>query len=139
MLIRPDKSIESLCNQNQPVAMKESSPQKPTSRLHLKTADGIQFIRFEDIIRIEADDKKIKVFVTSSPVPITGTGKMEDIEIQLDATMFFRCHRSHIISLQHIEKYIPKGKGCPLVTAKGSVPLAESKTEQFKKSILKNI
>ena len=119
--------------------MNPPTPHTPTTRLHLKTADGIQFIRFEEIVRIEADDKKIKVFVDSSPVAITGTGKMEDIELQLPAAMFFRCHRSHIISLQHIEKYIPKGKGCQLVTKKGAIPLAESRTDLFKKNILKKI
>lgn len=112
---------------------------QPTTRLHLKTIDGIQFIRFEDIIRIEANDKKIKVFATSSPEPITGTGKMDDIELQLPPDTFFRCHRSHIISLQHIEKYIPKGSGCQLVTSKGAVPLADSKADQFKNSILQKI
>lgn len=111
----------------------------PISRLHLKTADGIQLIRFEDIIRIEADNKRIKVFVTSSPAPITGIGKMEDIEMQLDPAMFFRCHRSHIVGLQYIEKYTPKGKGCQLVTVNGAIPLAESKASHFKKSILKKI
>ena len=119
--------------------MNATTHNQPTTRLHLRTADGIQFIRFEDIIRIEADDKKIKVFLCSMPDPITGTGKMDDIEEQLPSDIFFRCHRSHIISLQHIEKYIPKGSGCQLVTSKGAVPLAESKAILFKKNILQKI
>jgi DNA-binding LytR/AlgR family response regulator len=105
--------------------------------LRLKVADGIRFIPFEDIVRIEANNKKIFVFINSNVNPTEGYGKMSDISKQLDESNFFCCHRSHIINLKYIVKYLSKSS--KLVTKQGIVPLSERKAYSFRNSIMNKI
>jgi two-component system, LytTR family, response regulator len=105
--------------------------------LQLKVADGIQFIPYDDIVRIEFNKKKIMIFTNSNDKPIEGYGKMKDIEKQLSDSDFYCCHRSHIINLRYLVKYLSKSSD--LLTTRGIAPLSERKVNLFKNTIMNKI
>jgi two-component system LytT family response regulator len=76
---------------------------KNMMELHVK--DGIIFIRFQDIIRLEASGS-YTVFYLENQVKHIASKNLKECETQLDPTLFYRCHPSHIINLKKVEKMV---------------------------------
>ena len=56
----------------------------------------------EQILYLEVLDRKIYLHTSEETVPFYG--KLEDLEPALPGT-FFRCHRSYIVNLRHVQYY----------------------------------
>ncbi len=79
-------------------------------KIALNTIDGYTFVKFERIIRCEAQGNYTSVFLKGGkPVLITKTLKhYEDLLIPKG---FFRVHKSHLINLECVRKFIKGKKG----------------------------
>ena len=93
--------------------VKPSESTKPSAKytpdkIALPTQDGYTFVKIKDIIRCAAAGSYTRVFLKDhSSLLITRTLKhYEGVLADYD---FFRVHKSHLINLQHIRKFI-KGK-----------------------------
>ena len=78
--------------------------QNPFRKLGLPTVDGYTFIKLHDIIRCEADSNYTRFHALDGEkilVPKT----LKEYEGLLEEFNFLRVHRSHIINLDHIQKY----------------------------------
>lgn len=75
----------------------------------LKIGELTRKIRFEDIYYFETSPNAHKVILKEKNGFYEFYGNLKDIEQQLD-NRFFRCHRSYIINLQHIEQIDKKNK-----------------------------
>ena len=64
-------------------------------------------IDLEEVLRLESNDHYTWI--------VTATGKymsnlaLSDLEARLDPTVFFRCHRSHIVNLPHVHELARDG------------------------------
>jgi|BarGraIncu00222A_1022003.scaffolds.fasta_scaffold89695_2 DNA-binding LytR/AlgR family response regulator len=102
----------------------------------LKVPDGYSFFKFDEIVRFEAIQKRTLVYMIYSDKPIKLLNCMTDIVNKLSSHKeFFKCHRSHIVSLVHIEKYIKKQR--ILVTNNGNASIAKVHTKRFEESYCK--
>ena len=102
-------------------------------RMALPTQDCLLFLKFEEIIRCEADGAYTQLFLIDG-TRLLVSKNLKEIESQLPEDQFFRAHNSHIVNLQHLARYV-RTDGGKLELADGStVLLARRKREQFFKS-----
>ena len=88
-----------------------SLPDQPGRRLEFKgriglpVKEGLFYQQVSDIIRIESDGNYCTFFTCDEKKYVVGKniGEFEDI---LPSLQFFRCHKSHMINMVKVKKYI---------------------------------
>ena len=81
-----------------------------SGKLALPTSNGSEYINIKEIIRIEADGSYSKVFTTDKKMRLVSKN-LKSLEDSLEGESFFRTHKSHLINIEHIKKYIPVKDG----------------------------
>jgi two-component system LytT family response regulator len=87
-------------------------------KIALPSMDGIRFIKINEIIRCESDNNYTLFYLTSKE-KILVSKTLKDFEILLSGSKFYRVHKSHLVNLKFISKYIP-GEGGYLILEDGS-------------------
>jgi two-component system LytT family response regulator len=103
--------------------------------LTLASTDGVRFIKMKDIIRLEAQGRYTKFYLTNKEVILTSR-TLGDFEETLSANEFFRIHETHIVNLLYIDRF-HKGNNYVLLSDKTELPLARRRKEEFLKLIPK--
>lgn len=91
---------------------------KRFTKIALPSSDGIDFIEAETIVRVEAE-RSYSNFYLNNGKKILVSKPLKEYEALLEQCNFFRVHKSHMINLAHIEKYV-KGKGGYVIMNDGS-------------------
>lgn len=88
--------------------LKEAINNEKINKIALITLDGFTFVRFNEIVRCEAQGNYTSVFLSNgNSLLITKTLKhYEEILVE---KMFFRVHKSHLINLNFVRRFI-RGK-----------------------------
>ena len=73
--------------------------------IEVAVKDGIIFIKPNDLIRIEASGS-YTVFYLDNNIKHMSSKNMKYFETFLDPSLFFRCHKSHIINLKKVIKLV---------------------------------
>jgi two-component system, LytTR family, response regulator len=117
-------------------------PTNPISKIALPTMEGLQMIPIESIISCESDDNYTRLQLKGTRLPeghnkkILVTRSLKEMEEMLEQHSFIRVHRSYLVNLNEIEKYI-KGDGGYLVMSDGnSIDVARNKKEVLLKKLL---
>ena len=87
-------------------------------KISIPTMEGIILLPMSDLVRIEALGS-YAVFYLSSGKKITASRPIGDFEAALPDALFFRTHKSHIVNLNCVERYI-RGEGGSVVLQDGS-------------------
>lgn len=88
--------------------LKDAIVGKTLNKIVLTTLDGFTFVRFDEIVRCEAQGNYTDVFLNpSASLLITKT--LKHYEAILPPSTFFRVHKSHIINLSYVRRFI-RGK-----------------------------
>lgn len=99
-------------------------------KVALPTSQGYSFVRFGDIMRIEALTNGALFFLISKDQIIVSRG-MKECEDLLPSNYFVRVHKSHIVNIHHVKRY-NKGDGGTLVMDDGvSVEVSRRKKDEF--------
>jgi two-component system, LytTR family, response regulator len=69
--------------------------------------DGMVFIRQEDIVRVEGEGS-YSVFYTTGNEKYVSSRYLGEFEEVLPAEYFFRIHKSHLINIRKVRKYLKK-------------------------------
>ena len=91
---------------------------KRFTKIALPSSEGIDFIKADFIIRAEAE-RSYSNFYLENGKKVLVSKPLKEYEELLEQCNFFRVHKSHMINLNHIEKYI-KGKGGYVIMKDGS-------------------
>lgn len=83
-------------------------------KVALPTSDGYVFMEEDNIIRCEAYGNYTKVFQSEHSRPILVTHTLKHFEGLLAQSHFFRVHKSYLVNLKHVKRFI-KGKPAKLV------------------------
>ncbi len=75
------------------------------SQLALKCGHGITMVERESIFFLEKQGKKTIVHTTRGRYETTSS--LHSLESTLEKPDFFRCHKSFVINVKHVEKIIP--------------------------------
>jgi two-component system LytT family response regulator len=90
---------------------------KVFDNLAVPTMEGLQFISMNDIIRCESEDKYTKIFLNDKKM-IVASRTLGDFETLLQPYGFFRIHKSFLINLKHLKKYL-RGEGGQVIMTDG--------------------
>ena len=89
------------------------------NQIALPTIEGLIFVKLEDIIRCQAEGSYTRVFLSSQESVIVSK-ILRDIEGLLGDSGFLRVHKSHLINMNQIRKYV-KGSGGSVTMSDGAV------------------
>ena len=101
----------------------------------LPTQEGILFLPVKEILRCEADGSYTRIYRVSGE-EILISKNLKEIEGLLEGLHFCRVHKSHLIGLDHVVRYI-KGKGGEAIMSNGSrVEVSVRRREAFLKMLM---
>lgn len=130
--VRERKLLLDTAAQAQFQSFKHSFAEGKIRKIALSTFDGIIFRNIDDIVRCEGDNNYTTFYFTDK-TKLVISKTLKDFETLLNDSGFFRPHKSHLINLNKIKKYI-KGKSSILVMEDGSeVDVSVRKKEELSK------
>ena len=94
-------------------------PRMSTGRLMLKHREGVNFINMEDILLVQRENRATVLYTVGEGRFVT-SDSLGEVESKLDKQMFFRCHKSYIINLNHIDNITPYGRWTYIVKLRGT-------------------
>jgi len=95
------------------------TPHPVSGRLMLHHKDGVSFLNVSDIVLVQREDRTT-VFYTASGERYVTSDSLSDTEARLDSSIFFRCHKSYIVNLNHIKNITPYGRWTYIVHLQGT-------------------
>jgi len=100
------------------------------NKIALASMEGLQFVNLDDVIYCESLDNYTQFYlVDGKRIMVSKT--IKHFEEVLDETRFYRVHRSNIINLKYIDKYV-KGEGGYVVMKQGQrIPVSRRRKESF--------
>lgn len=113
---------------------KNSQPteERLLDKIAIPTLEGTYFYNKSEIIRAEADSNYTELHLVNGK-KIVSSKTLKEIEISLSKSSFIRVHKSHLINISFIKKYI-KGDGGMLVLNDDSmIPVSRSHKEELTK------
>ena len=87
-------------------------------KIALPSLNGVEFVKLDDIVRCEAESN-YTVFYLINGDKVTVSKTLKDYEDILSQNNFFRIHKSVIINIKYLKKYI-KGDGGSVIMEDGS-------------------
>lgn len=88
-------------------------------RLMLRHREGVSFIDLNDILLVQREDRATVLYTKEDSRFVTGDS-LAEMEERLPADVFFRCHKSYIINLNHIKDITPYGRWTYVVRLQGT-------------------
>ncbi|HHM21822.1 MAG TPA: response regulator transcription factor, partial [Bacteroidetes bacterium] len=86
-------------------------------KMSISGTDGIYFVKIKDIVRLEAEDNYTHIYLENGD-RITASKTIKTYEDMLQGINFYRVHKSHVVNLNYMKKFI-KGDGGYLVMDDG--------------------
>ncbi len=107
-----------------------SIPEIKQNTIKIPTIAGIDFVNTENIIRLEASGNYTNIILENDK-QILMSKNIKEAEKTLNEIVFFRTHRSHIINIHQIKRYVLGNGGCIVMSDGTEVPLSRRKKEEF--------
>jgi two-component system LytT family response regulator len=101
-----------------------------SKKIALNTSDGIWLVEQNEIIRLESDGSYTYVFFKNRE-KILISKPIGELEPRFSTVKFFRVHRSHLVNVDFIDKYVREDGGYVLLSNKDIVPVSRYKKEAF--------
>ncbi len=99
-------------------------------KVAIPDGDGLIFVSLSDIIRCDSDGN-YTYFILSNGKKVVSSRTLGEYEEMFEGENFFRIHRSHLINLDHVKKYL-KGEGGYVVMSDNSqVEVSRRKKNEF--------
>jgi two-component system, LytTR family, response regulator len=129
------RSQRSISKQVEILMQRIHQPAKSISKIALPTMEGLQMIPVDSIISCESEGNYTKLLLKNRQKIIVST-VLKDIEEMLEDYSFARVHRSWLVNLNEVEKYV-KGEGGYLIMSDGStVDVSRNKKDLLLKKLL---
>ena len=94
-------------------------PRAVSGRLMLRHRDGVSFVDLEDVLLVQREDRSTVIYTAGGGRYVT-SDSLSETEARLDPSVFFRCHKSYIINLNHISNITPYGRWTYVVRLEGT-------------------
>lgn len=115
------------------ITARHTAPEKsdPHVFIEIRVKDGVVYLKQKDIVRLEACGSYTEVYMDNG-IKHVGSKSLGDFEVKLDPAVFFRCHKSHIINLHKVQKFV-NHDGSYALMGDGSTP---DVSKAFKEGLL---
>ncbi len=74
------------------------------NKINIATSDGVICFKVSEVIRFEANGRYSTIYLING-TDICLTKTLKEIEKEIDATIFLRIHKSHLINMNMVRKY----------------------------------
>lgn len=108
----------------------QSAMQAEEKRIALHTSDGIELIAPNQIVRCEAL-QSYTTFILADKTRIMVSKNIGEMENLLPSNLFMRVHKSHLINIRYIKKYIRTDGGQLLMADGVCVDISRFKKEEI--------
>ena len=99
-------------------------------KIAVPSQEGVHFINIKDIVRVEAESN-YSVFHFADKRKLTASKTLKQVEEALEGYSFFRPHKSYIINLHYISRYV-RGEGGTIIMTDGhEVEVSRNKKKEF--------
>ncbi len=117
--IRDSRVRCDIAEETEPEPPKAINAERKTvdGRLMLRHREGVSFIDLNDILLVQREDRATVLYTKGDGRYITGDS-LGEMEERLPSDVFFRCHKSYIINLNHIKDITPYGRWTYVVRLK---------------------
>lgn len=99
--------------------LRPAAPSAASGRLMLKHREGLSFVDIPSILLIQREDRASVLYLTDGTRYVTGDS-LSELEARLPESMFFRCHKSYIVNLNHIDSISPYGRWTYIIRLRGT-------------------
>ena len=113
---------------------KINQPVNTVIKIALPTMEGLQMLAIENIISCESDDNYTRFYLKGNKKLLV-TKSLKDIEQFLNEHSFVRVHRSYLVNLNEIEKYIKGDGGYLLMSDASTIDVSQSRKELLMKKL----
>ena len=79
----------------------------------------VSFIDLNDVLLVQREDRATVLYTLDDGRFVTGDS-LAEMEERLPLNVFFRCHKSYIINLNHIKDITPYGRWTYVVRLQGT-------------------
>jgi two-component system LytT family response regulator len=114
-------------------------PQNPSlhasGRIAVNTNDSLTLLRVHDIIRCEGDRNYTSIFMTGDR-KITVSRTLRDFDDMLGKYGFLRIHKSHLINLNFLEKFVKADGGQAELSDGVRLPVSSRRKEQLYRELI---
>ena len=100
------------------------------NKIALPSSDGLSFVDVLDIIRCEADSNYTIVYTKSGEKHVISRS-LKEFEELLPEEIFFRVHKSHLVNLNRIQKYVRHDGGYVVLEDGTNITIATRKRDAF--------
>lgn len=94
------------------------APRQKPGRIMLRHKDGVSFLSADDILLVQREQRATVIYTRDNGRYVTGD-TLAELEERLNPAVFFRCHKSYIVNLNHIENITPYGRWTYIIQLKG--------------------
>ncbi len=117
---------------NKQLLEKINNNSNQTAKITIPTQDGLEFIGINQIINCEGVDGYTKLN-TVNDGPILSSNSIGHFHKLLKNQQFYLSHKSHLINITHIKKYL--NEGYVVMSNKNKIPVSRSKRNKFLEQI----
>lgn len=136
------KAIKKVTERSMPIAdqlqillQKVNHPGNPVNKIALPTMEGLQMVLVESILYCESDDN-YTILILKNNTKLVVSRTLKEVEEMLQEHSFVRVHRSYLVNINEIEKYI-KGEGGYLLMTNGAmVDVSRNKKELLLRKLM---
>jgi two-component system LytT family response regulator len=108
-------------------------------KIMIPSQSGYYLLEIQEIIRMAADINYTRIYVKDKP-PILVAITLKYFESALKDSGFFRVHKSHLVNLNHIERYQKTADGGILTLIEdASVPLSKNVRSEFHQALQRQV
>ncbi|SRR5258706_7260056 len=112
------------------------SPITPLNKLSIPATDGFTLVQLSEIVFCEAFGNYTNFYLVSNK-KITSSYTLKEYDEMLSDQNFFRAHKSHLVNLAHVSRYI-KGEGGTLIMVNGKEIEVSRRNKEALLKILKS-
>lgn len=111
---------------------KIKSSDKKMDKIAIPSGEEFEFVEIKDIIKCKAENNYTSIHLMGGRKLIIskGIGLLQEL---LESHSFFRSHKSYLINMQHVYKYVKSDGGYIEMVDRSIVNLSRSKREEFVK------
>lgn len=110
--------------------LKENINSQIPSKLAIPYMKGFEYIKVSEIVRFEADGRYTHIYLINGRKLTVSKTIGEYGELINDKT-FYKPHKSHLINLNYVKKYVRQDGGFIIMEDDSSVAIARNQREEF--------
>lgn len=114
--------------------LRDSFKGEDVRKIALPMSDGLLFVEVADIVLLEAEGAYTTVYLQNGSKLVVSKKLKFFEDVLMNRPSFFRVHRSNIINMNYIKKYV-RGSSTLVMDNNMNIPVARDKKQEFEGSL----